>query len=60
VSNSKRAKRVRQWRLYQAKCDRLVAHQSLTSRIQHPMHTTPGFFRAEGWPTDRYDLRHGV
>jgi hypothetical protein len=62
MSNRKRQAKMRVWRAYQQHCDGLVAGQPHTAGVLHPMRTTPGFFRAEGWDTDnpRTDLRHGA
>lgn len=60
TSRRKRNQRLRIWRKYAIRNDRLVAGQPHTYRIEHPMRTNPGFFRAEGWNTDRFDLRHGA
>lgn len=58
ASERRKARRYLRWLRYQERCDRLVEEQR-RHRIGHPMRATPGFFRAEGWDTDRFDLRHG-
>jgi hypothetical protein len=60
VSRRKQGRRIAVWRKYAARNDRLVAGQPHTYRIEHPMRTNPGFFRAEGFNTGRFDLRHGA
>ncbi len=61
ASNRRRARRLAAWIAYRNRCDRMVAGQSLTRSIRHPMRTTPGFFRAEGWDIGprNLELRHG-
>jgi hypothetical protein len=48
------------WTRYQARCDKLADRQPSSARIGNPVRSTPGYFRAEGWQTDRGALRHGA
>lgn len=62
TSKRRRARRYLRWRRYQARMDRLTAHQHPDTRIMMPVRTNQGFFRAEGWDTrgrHRQSLGHG-
>lgn len=62
VSNRKKAARLRKWRVYAARCDRLAPPGlSATTGCLHAVKWTPGHFRAEGWDLRaRSLLRHGA
>ena len=63
ASKRARARHLATWRNYRNRCDRLVQGQPLTRAVRHPMRTTAGFFRAEGWDTrgiHRRELGHGA
>lgn len=59
-SETTRRRRMYRWDRYQRRCELLAHGQRLTTGLRHPVRTTPGYFRAEGWKTDaRSVLRHG-
>lgn len=60
LTSGRARRRYLRWQRYQDRIDALVEHQDLTRSCLHPIRATPGFFRAEGWSTDRGDLRHGA
>jgi hypothetical protein len=64
MSRRKRARHIAVWRKYQRRID-LLAPQAPTTAAYTTgclfvIKTNPGFFRAEGWDTDRGHLRHGA
>lgn len=62
ASNRRRARRMKAWRDYVRRIDRLVEGQQRPSQPGSPMRVTPGFFRAEGRDTGAWnvELRHGA
>lgn len=65
TSNRKRARRMKVWRDYQRRIDRLAPKAptlaAYTNDCLFVIKANPGFFRAEGWKISaRSDLRHGA